>query len=217
VYGIALDLVRSNMDLSNVTLCSYCHNNNDFIRSSIPTWLNLPFNRIIITDWSSSQPLKDTLKDVTDPRVDILRVEGQDHRWLSKMRNLAGDIVETDYVFFIEPFVWLRKLELDPYPGEFYHGADVASGCCLLYTSVYHLVNGYCEYYVTSIGEVQDLYSRLYRHRFSKILMPEGMESFIPKIPGLDVVVKEPNIGMWWEDSVHEVIPYTIFNMAAPS
>lgn len=200
------------MDYSKVTICSYCFNHNEQLNESVLTWLSFPVNKVIIVDWSSTTHLKATLSKVTqDPRVTILRVEYKKYLWLSKIKNLAGDLVETDYAFFIDPFIWLRKFDFEPYPGEFYRGADRAEGCLFLSTDAYWISGGYCENYITSIGESGNFHDRLVRCKFKKVIMPEGMENVTNDTEdAVGVKKKEPNITQWWgPDSTKTVIKYS--------
>jgi hypothetical protein len=73
-----LDNIKSQKGISIVTCCM---NRNDNLKKGLKTWLQLPVDEIIIVDWSSTPPVAETLKDIVDPRVKIIRVENEP-RWI---------------------------------------------------------------------------------------------------------------------------------------
>jgi hypothetical protein len=165
------------MNYSQVTICTYCRTEADYLLETLPSWLGYPVKNILITDWSSQPPLVDRLREVTkDSRVLVLRVEGREYSWLSKMKNIVGDYATTDFLFFLDPFVWLRRFDVDLKPKVYYHGAGRAKGSCLLSKEAYFKAYGFNEYFITSIGTNDDFYDRLEKREFEKKLMPDGME-----------------------------------------
>jgi hypothetical protein len=172
---------------------------------------------ILITDWSTAIPVVDSLKEtINDNRVSIFRVENRDYAWLSKMKNLVGDSATTDLIFFLDPFIWLRKFDFVPDAGVFYHGAGQAKSSCLIHSLAYFKTNGYNEFYITSIGANDDFYERLKKKDYIGEIMPEGMEHIDHNSSiATPVRVKEPNVGkVWSRGCVKNIIEYTVQKLA---
>jgi hypothetical protein len=188
------------MDYSKITICSYCRNDIGYLATTLPTWLEYPVSSVVITDWGSTPPLADVLKNITnDNRVTILRVDDYDYRWLSKMKNLSGDYATTDFIFFIDPFIWLRKFDFSPDESIFYYGGGLAKGSCLIHKDAYWFCNGYNEFFITSVGTSDDFYARLDKRGFYAALMPEGMEHVEHEVDIKERIrVFEPDLGKYW-------------------
>jgi hypothetical protein len=64
-----------------ISIVSCCMNRNDNLRKALITWLQLDVDEIVIVDWSSKDPVEETIKDLMDHRVKIIRVEGES-KWV---------------------------------------------------------------------------------------------------------------------------------------
>ncbi len=60
-----------------ISIVSCCMNRNENLLKAIKTWIKLPVDEIIIVDWSSNEPVSESIKDIEDKRIKILRVEGE--------------------------------------------------------------------------------------------------------------------------------------------
>lgn len=67
--------------LPGASIVTACMNRNSNLKKAIPSWLDLPVDEIIIVDWSSDEPVKETLKDINDKRIKIIRVE-KEKKWV---------------------------------------------------------------------------------------------------------------------------------------
>lgn len=67
--------------LPGISVVTCCMNRNANLAEALNSWLLLPVDEIIIVDWSSNTPVSETIKDIDDPRVKILRVEGE-AKWI---------------------------------------------------------------------------------------------------------------------------------------
>jgi len=64
-----------------ISIVSCCMNRNENLRKALITWLQLDVDEIVIVDWSSKEPVEETIKDLMDHRVKIIRVEGES-KWV---------------------------------------------------------------------------------------------------------------------------------------
>ena len=64
-----------------ISIVSCCMNRNENLRKALMTWLQLDVDEIVIVDWSSKEPVEETIKDLMDHRVKIIRVEGES-KWV---------------------------------------------------------------------------------------------------------------------------------------
>jgi predicted glycosyltransferase involved in capsule biosynthesis len=85
-----------NSNCENITIATTCMNRIDFLKKSLITWLELPFKKIIIVDWSSDENVKDCLVDdlFFDERIEVHRVEEQQFYEHSKARNYKMSLCE---------------------------------------------------------------------------------------------------------------------------
>ena len=67
--------------IPGISLVSCCMNRNDNLKQSLYSWIRLPVDEIVIVDWSSSTPVAETVADIKDDRIKILRIEGEP-RWV---------------------------------------------------------------------------------------------------------------------------------------
>jgi hypothetical protein len=144
------------------------------LQEAVPSWLALPdIDEVVIVDWSSRHPVRRTLAPIRDPRVNVVRVEGQ-RRWIaSKSHNLgirvaSGDVLlrlDSDYV--LEPtFMQEHALPERAFFAGNWRRARTDNERHLtgaLYIRKQDLlgVNGYNERIVTYGYEDDDLFERL--------------------------------------------------------
>ncbi|WP_285164739.1 glycosyltransferase [Shewanella goraebulensis] len=64
-----------------ISIVSCCMNRNDNLKKGLLTWLKLDVDEIVIVDWSSTTPVSETLSDINDPRIKIVRVENEP-KWI---------------------------------------------------------------------------------------------------------------------------------------
>jgi predicted glycosyltransferase involved in capsule biosynthesis len=73
-------------------------NRSEHLAKTLPTWLALrEVDEIVIVDWSSRIPIK-----INDPRVTVIRVEGQKYFERSAAWNLGLDNSNTDFIFLCD-------------------------------------------------------------------------------------------------------------------
>ena len=71
----------SRVPIPGTSLVSCCMNRNENLKQSLHSWIKLPVDEIVIVDWSSKTPVAETIADIKDDRIKILRVEGEP-RWV---------------------------------------------------------------------------------------------------------------------------------------
>jgi hypothetical protein len=112
---------------AGVSLVAACRGRHEALRRTLPTWLALRHvNEVVIVDWSSEPPLEGIVREITgNPRVKVVRVEGERDWVLSRAYNLAvgvagrAEIVRTDCDYAIEPgFVRAHDLDGDRPEGK---------------------------------------------------------------------------------------------------
>ncbi|HEY9134805.1 MAG TPA: glycosyltransferase, partial [Pseudomonadales bacterium] len=64
-----------------ISIVSCCMNRNDNLKKALATWIKLPVDEIVIVDWSSSEPVSETITDFNDERIKIIRVDNEP-RWI---------------------------------------------------------------------------------------------------------------------------------------
>lgn len=63
--------------LPGISIVTCCMNRNDNLKKALKTWLKLAVDEIVIVDWSSNTPVSETLADIKDSRIKIIRVENE--------------------------------------------------------------------------------------------------------------------------------------------
>eukprot|EP00184_Porphyridium_aerugineum_P003149 CAMPEP_0184695866 /NCGR_PEP_ID=MMETSP0313-20130426/3358_1 /TAXON_ID=2792 /ORGANISM="Porphyridium aerugineum, Strain SAG 1380-2" /LENGTH=1054 /DNA_ID=CAMNT_0027154393 /DNA_START=262 /DNA_END=3422 /DNA_ORIENTATION=+ len=161
-----------------VSVVAVCMNRHSTLEKTLPTWLKVNNAReVIVVDWSSNPPLHDTLKSVLtqDPRVRIIRVEGEDHWVLSRAFNIGMSMARGEYIlrtdcdYDVKPNI----VEMHPIAKEdkrFYSGNwkkaknenEVhLNGVVIIRRMDYWKVLGYDERIQTYGWDDEDLYTRL--------------------------------------------------------
>lgn len=67
--------------IPGISIVSCCMNRNDNLLKSLETWIKLPVDEIVIVDWSSLPAVSETIKNVNDNRIKIIRIENE-ARWI---------------------------------------------------------------------------------------------------------------------------------------
>lgn len=83
---------------------SACMNRNANLLKSLKSWLALEVDEIIIVDWSSVTPVKETLKqaEINDSRIRIVRVDHEKNWVLSYAFNVGFKHVQYDKVYKLD-------------------------------------------------------------------------------------------------------------------
>lgn len=155
-----------------------CMNREAMLRVSLSSWLNCKaIAKIIITDWSSKDPISNI--EELDQRIKVLRVDGQNKFNLSKAYNTALKALDTELVlkldvdYILNPYFDLIK-DISVGEDEFLTGHWVLgqsdkemgflkylNGFIYTYKSTLDSVNGYNENLEGYGFDDDDLYKRL--------------------------------------------------------
>ena len=151
-----------------------CRNRNANLASVLPGWLALDPSEVVVVDWSSERPVADTLAaaGIDDPRVRVIRVEGEDRWCLSYAFNTGFRLARHDRVLKADADIALSADFLARNPLEAGQmvvgnwrtagaGQKYVNGFFYIHRADLARVNGFNEH-ITSYGwDDDDLYDRL--------------------------------------------------------
>lgn len=181
---------KNNIPISlNVT----CMDRNDFLVRSIPSWLALPVDEIIVIDWSSKNPVYEDLKERIMPefdlsRVKVCRVEGEQVYHMGKSRNLAVSCCRHDWLFNVDADIEVASNIFDLISfraDQFYRGyrhrfAPGTPGTSFFHRSVWNAVGGFNEDIHGYSGIVINTYLRMKEAGFKVRIFPPGAIKHFP-------------------------------------
>ncbi|KEF41542.1 MAG: hypothetical protein ER33_10670 [Cyanobium sp. CACIAM 14] len=108
-----------------ITMYVHLMNRNENVRKNLPNWLQQRFDELILLDWSSKEPVAEVPGVFDDPRVRVVRVDGQTKFIRTLAQNLASRMARNQRIFkcdsdveFKGDFFSAHPLE----PGEFWVG-----------------------------------------------------------------------------------------------
>ncbi len=158
-----------------ISLVTCSMNRSKNLVKALPSWLaNSEISEIVVVDWSSSSPVEDDLRaaGISDPRIRILRVEGEE-RWVltyafnAGFRAAACDLIlKADADIVLSPDFFRRNHLM---PGAFVAGnwrtAETeqahVNGFFFISRKTLHSVGAFNEH-ITSYGwDDDDIYDRL--------------------------------------------------------
>lgn len=157
-----------------ISLVTCCRNRNANLIRALPSWLAQPLVEIVIVDWTSDTPVADSLASagITDPRIAVRRVEGEERWILSHAFNLGFRLARCATLLKADADIVLAPgfLDLNPLPeGQFVAGnwrtalpgQEFVNGFFLIARADLAAVNGFNEYVTTYGWDDDDLYHRL--------------------------------------------------------
>lgn len=142
----------------------------------LPSWLALPVDELVIVDWSSETPLWPMLREVGDPRLRCIRIDGES-RWSASLALNVGIrmatralIVKLDCDVSVTPdFLARNPVARGEFVRGFWKSAVDAGepdqvhthGNIIAFKDDFVAVGGYDERIVTYGWEDSDMYLRL--------------------------------------------------------
>lgn len=97
------------MSVKKFSIVSTCMNRSAMLRVSLQSWIGNPLiSEIVIIDWCSKEPI--SWAEALDPRIRVIRVEGQKYFHLGKafntgISNSSGDFVmKMDVDYILNPY-----------------------------------------------------------------------------------------------------------------
>jgi hypothetical protein len=85
-----------------VTLVAACMNRQRNLMKVLPSWLATEADEIVIVDWSSTQPLWPTLLNTRDPRLRVIRIDGEARWILTNALNVGLRMATRERVFKLD-------------------------------------------------------------------------------------------------------------------
>jgi hypothetical protein len=146
-----------------------CKDRNDNLVQALPSWLaHDEVGEVVIVDWSSKTEVADSIANVRDERVKIIRVSGEAHWAYSLPFNLAAKHTSKEYLLRLDSDVVLKEgffqaHELN-YAG-YMTGNDQddtsLTGMLCVHRDHFFAVNGYNEFMRSYGWEDYDIFGRL--------------------------------------------------------
>lgn len=160
------------------SLVTCCMNREENLLKALDSWLACSdLREIILVDWSSDHPVQQALQDrgITDPRIRVIRVEGEPRWILSYAFNIGfrvascARILKADADIVLSPD-FFRKNQLAP--GRFIAGnwrtasedQSHVNGFFYTHKSDLAAISGFNEYITTYGWDDDDIYARLVEH-----------------------------------------------------
>lgn len=180
--------------LPSVDLITPCRNRVEYLRVSLPSWLACPqIQRIIIVDFNSTIPVVDTLGDLKDERVTVVRVDEEPIWRQGRAQNIGlglaqGDLVlKTDAdVSTVDIQTYVEKMSEDS--SIFFKGyckLGTSSGLCMAPRHQMKSIGGYHDHMSGWGGDDVDLYRRLKKRKLKALLFqPESFQEQGQKMAG---------------------------------
>lgn len=127
--GTGSQHLLSELDLAppkpGISLVTACMNRQRNLLKALPTWLATAADEIIVVDWSSTQPLAQQLAHIDDPRLKVVRIEGEKRWVLTHAFNVGLRMAQHERIFKLDADIVLTPefLERNTFgPGEFVRG-----------------------------------------------------------------------------------------------
>lgn len=147
-----------------ISLVTSCKNRNSFLFKAISTWLELPFDEIVIVDWDSKEPI-----NISHPKVKVHRYENKKYYNHSEVRNVKVQLAKNEWILCIDCDVMLTK-KFSTYillnEDSFYKNSNTRADKGLFGTSLftktqYDVVGGFDNNISYWGGEDEEFYNRL--------------------------------------------------------
>src|SRR5271170_3569901 len=162
------------MDIKKgISIFTASMNRNEFLEKSIPSWLILPVDEIIIVDWGSKIPVLEIVKKYNDPRIRVITIPNRKYWILTYAFNVSARFTTRNNILKVDADTILHSNFLSKHPINnyiFYAGdwrlannenEKHTNGIVYLKRKHFFNVNGYNEYIQTYGWDDCDLYDRL--------------------------------------------------------
>ena len=137
----------------------YVHlmNRNENVQANLPNWLTQKFDELILLDWSSKEPVANIPGVFDDPRVRVVRVEGQEKFIRTLAQNLASQMARNKFIFKCDSDVLFKGdffahhhfKQGEFWVGDWHQGRDFNErhlhGETFYHVDDFYRVNGYDE------------------------------------------------------------------------
>ncbi|MEB3201667.1 MAG: galactosyltransferase-related protein [Synechococcus sp.] len=193
----------SSPPLPTVDLVTPCRNRLADLRASLPSWLAHPLiRRVVVVDFQSQRPVAEALGPDLDPRLSVLRVEGEPLWRQGRAQNVGLQASDADLILKLDADT--AVVDITPYveamarnPNLFLQGCSrqgSSSGLCLVPRRMARRIGGYHDHMAGWGGDDVDFYRRLARaglqsrtvepHHFAEASQPMAVKN--SETPQLD-------------------------------
>lgn len=186
-----------------ISIIAACQDRTDSLLQTLPSWLGAAnVDELVLVDWSSHDKLADALprSALNDPRLVLLRVDGQSEWMLSRAYNLALRFTTRRTILKVDCDTRLSHdfLNVHPLPRNAFYAGDWTqlnagasnalhtNGVLFVARDDLFALGGYDERITTYGWDDSDLATRLSRVRTSRILRYEKLRH-LPHAAGLRV------------------------------
>jgi GT2 family glycosyltransferase len=177
-----------------VSLVTCCMNRTENLLKALASWIACPeIHQIVIVDWSSKAPVHADIEaaGLLDPRVLVVRVEGQPRWILSYAYNLGFRIASREHILKTDADIIIRSEFFKTntlVPGTFLsgdwrvagEGQEHVNGFFLVRRKDLLSIKGFNEYITTYGWDDDDLYFRLEQRGFNRVRVKTGAIFHIP-------------------------------------
>jgi hypothetical protein len=175
------------IDNKFISLVSTCKGREEYLAQSLPTWVLLSFDEIIIVDWSSPGDIKSIINSNQNGKIHRILVKGKNDFKLSQARNVGALFASGYYLLFCDADIILNKNFLAPINGDYLYTRtrirgnrrESLSGTAICTKSMFEQVNGYDERQSGYGHDDTDFYYRILKHYTEKRVFDQTMLSHI--------------------------------------
>lgn len=196
VYGVTLNWpeVSTGVAPSGVSVVTCSRNRTENLLKALPSWLDCSeVSEVIVVDWTSDSPVTEALAaaGVSDPRVRVLRVEGEPRWILAHAFNVGfqhasfNKILKADADIVLDPAFFHRNVLR---PGEFIAGnwrrasddQEHVNGFFYVWRDRLMGIGGFNEYITTYGWDDDEIYARLTEDGLNRTDVASGTIYHLP-------------------------------------
>jgi glycosyltransferase involved in cell wall biosynthesis len=141
------------VDNKSISLVSTCKDREKYLSQSLPTWVQLPFDEIIVVDWSSPGDVQAIIDTNQNGKIHRILVRNKNDFNQSQARNVGALFASGYYLLFCDADIILNKNFLTPINGDYLYTRtrtkedirESLSGTAVCTKSMFEQVNGYDE------------------------------------------------------------------------
>lgn len=122
---IALSKIDTGQLNPGISLVACCMNREENLLKVLDSWLATDADEIVIVDWSSTSELWPQLSQIADPRLKVIRIDGEQHWVAAHALNVGLRFASREMVFRVDCDIALTPNFFKnnfPWPGEFVRG-----------------------------------------------------------------------------------------------
>jgi len=177
---------------SGISIICAVMNRNNFLLQTIPTWLRLKVDEIIIVDWGSTENVTELVKSFSDPRLVLVSVNFKSKWILSIAYNIAlrftsrENVIKVDsdtilnHDFLTENLIHEYVFRSGDWRKARNENERHTNGIVYVKRNALFDIHGYNEYIQTYGWDDCDLYDRLIKNRLKRVPIELDSVNHIP-------------------------------------